>query len=258
MADLGKLTARRVEMSIPVIAFSAGLLLIVISVFGGGIEVKEVKIPNLGMVPRILTFLLGSSLLAVCVLKQDLLSQLQRSGEDEPIKQGDNSATSGGKSLPGASNSSVESSYKFFNSQEVGAIVEFPMNILSVDTTERLQRRLSFRDGEGRVRVRITRTALPDSKDIKLERTKEKGELESHGYVMTYVAPKLDSNWKNWYVLSGLGNNTIIYIRRWYLDDSVGSLEFTFPKELSSLYEPIITTMAHDLIFSETMPKLVP
>ena len=50
----------------------------------------------------------------------------------------------------------------------------------------------------------------------------------------------------------------VFYYRRWYLDDSVGSIEFTFPKEQSPVYETIITTMTHDLVFTETAPRFVP
>ena len=38
--------------SIPAIAFCAGLALIIVALLGGGIEVKEVKVPPLPLFPR--------------------------------------------------------------------------------------------------------------------------------------------------------------------------------------------------------------
>jgi hypothetical protein len=99
---------------------------------------------------------------------------------------------------------------------------------------------------------------LPDSKDVKLERTKEKEQLERFGYIVTYVAPEKEANWKNWYVLSGINNKIILYVRRWYLNDSVGSIEFTYPMDLKAEYEGIVIRMASDLVFSDATPKPVP
>ncbi len=142
--------------------------------------------------------------------------------------------------------------YKVYNSEELGVAFAFPINILSLDTTERKQRRLTLRDGEGHPRVRILRTALPDFKDVKLGRQREKDELEKLGYTLTYIAPEKDDNWKNWYVLSGVTNNTVFYYRRWYFEKSVGSIEFIFPKELAPLYDKLIPTMTQELVFSAT------
>jgi hypothetical protein len=61
-------------MSVPFITFLVGLSLIVVAILGGGVEVKEVKIPPLGILPRLLSFLLGSALLAVWFGKQEWLS----------------------------------------------------------------------------------------------------------------------------------------------------------------------------------------
>ena len=66
------------------------------------------------------------------------------------------------------------------------------------------------------------------------------------------------ANWKNWYVLSGINNKIIIYVRRWYLNDSVGSIEFTYPMDVKAEYEGILTRMTSDLVFSESTPKQVP
>jgi len=56
------------SMSIMTLTFLVGLALIVVAIVGGGIEIKEVKIPPLPIVPRTLSFVVGCILLAVCVL----------------------------------------------------------------------------------------------------------------------------------------------------------------------------------------------
>ncbi len=55
------------SFSIASVTFLVGLALIVIAVLGGGIEVKEIKIPPLGIVPRMLSFTTGIVLLILCV-----------------------------------------------------------------------------------------------------------------------------------------------------------------------------------------------
>ncbi len=47
------------------VAFLGGLLLIVVAIFGGGLEVREFKIANLSPLSRILSFILGCALLAI-------------------------------------------------------------------------------------------------------------------------------------------------------------------------------------------------
>lgn len=236
-------------MSIPVIAFSAGLFLIVVAVIGGGLEVKEVKIPSLGLVPRLLSFGLGCILVGICVLRPIWLPGIQ-SVEDLPSKPTDARLPVGKQRDVGG-----EEPYKFENDVDVGATFGFPNNVLSVNsTTESITHQLLLRDGDGQIRAKITRSAFVDTKDAKVGRAKEKEELERVGYFLTYVAPK-DGSWSNWYALSGVSNNTVIYVKRWYLKDGIGSIEFTFPKELSSVYDPIITTMVHNLFFAYTLPE---
>jgi hypothetical protein len=58
--------------SIVSITFFVGLALVVIALLGGGIEVKEIKIPTLPIIPRVLSFFTGCALLAVLFLRPDL------------------------------------------------------------------------------------------------------------------------------------------------------------------------------------------
>ncbi len=223
-----------IPVSIPVLAFLVGLFFVGIAVVGGGIEIKDLKIPPLPIVPRLLSGLIGATLVGICIFKPEWISKI------------------------GVEENTTEPVYKTYNSAELGVAFSYPHNILSLDTTERKQRLLTLRDGDGHVRVKMLRTGLPDHKDVKLGRQHEKEELEKVGYTLTYVAPEKERNWDNWYVLSGVANNTVIYYRRWYLEDSVGSIEFVFPKELSTLYDKLIPTMTQDVVFAGMAPKIAP
>ena len=140
--------------------------------------------------------------------------------------------------------------YKVYSSSDIGVTFAFPQNILSVDTTERKHGRISLRDGSSQSRVKIFRTTKSPGKDIKLGQQEERTELEKLGYTITYMAPEKEKNWSNWYVLSGLTNNTVFYYRRWYFEDGVGSIEFIFPKEINPLYDKIIPEMTQSIVFS--------
>jgi hypothetical protein len=152
----------------------------------------------------------------------------------------------------------IEPIYKAYSSSELGVTFEFPDNILSLDDTQRRTRSLTLRDGEGQPRVTISRTALLDLKDVKLAQQHEKEQLEKQSYRVTYVAPEQDQHWKNWYVLSGLKNNTVFYVRRWHVEDSVVSIEFYYPLELKPLYGKLIPTIIQKLDYTATSPKIDP
>ena len=160
--------------------------------------------------------------------------------------------------LLGRGGPTTEPSYSVYNSAELGVTVVFPINILSLDTTERSQRKLSLRDGDGQRVVTITRTALPEQKDVKLARQKEVDELRKLNYTLTYIAPERDTNWANWYVVSGVSNGTVFYYRRWFCDDSVVSMEFAFPKALGKLYETLIPTMTREFAYTAASPNSAP
>ena len=230
-------------MSILFITFAIGLFLVVVSIVGGGVEVKEIKIPNLGLIPRVLTFVLGSGLIAVALVRPDLLHTIEGTGDVAQDKRA-NALNPGILSAGMPQLPYVEPPYKLFYSSELGVTFEVPNSMLSVDTTEITQQRLVLRDGEGRSRIIITRFPLSSSKDVRVERSKEKEELESKGYKISYFAPVKEINWKNWYVLSGMNDNMIIYVRRWYLLDSVGSIEFRYPMEVKQVFETIVERMA--------------
>lgn len=47
------------------IAFIAGIVLLTLSLIGGGIEIKEIRIPHIGNIPRIMSFLSGITLMVI-------------------------------------------------------------------------------------------------------------------------------------------------------------------------------------------------
>lgn len=230
-------------MSNLAIAFAFSLILIMISIVGGGIEFKEIKIPNLGIVPRVLTFLLGCAVLAVCLLRPEIIPSDQISSANVMAPASVYSSAAG------------ELSYKAVSNADVGATFVFPNNVFSIDLSEHLQHRLLFVDGEGRTRIKITRASFVGVRDIKQDRQEEEGRLKGYGNVVTFVSPEKD--WANWYIITGLNDNNVFYYRRWYLQNSIGSIEFTFPKGQSSLYDRIIATMCHDLVFNENAHGII-
>jgi hypothetical protein len=157
--------------------------------------------------------------------------------------------------LQGQKKSFPDPAYTVYSSPDLGVTVVFPNNIVTLDTTERMQRRLLLRDGAGRPLIRVLRTALPEHKDVRLGRQQEVDDLKRMDYTLTYIAPENEKSWSNWYVLSGVKHGTEFYFRRWYSDDSVVSLEFIYPKELAPLFDKLIPTMTHEFAFTSPSPK---
>jgi hypothetical protein len=63
------------------ITFLVGLGLIVIAVLGGGIEVKEIKIPALGIFPRVVSFATGTIILALCIFWPSIIPGVEPEGQ---------------------------------------------------------------------------------------------------------------------------------------------------------------------------------
>ena len=138
-----------------------------------------------------------------------------------------------------------------YNSPELGVTVVFPNNILSLDNTQRQARKLTLRDGDGQPVVNVLKTPLPPSKDPKIGRVVEIDALTRMGFVVTYMAPEKDKNWTNWYILSGLNHGIEFYFRRWYCDDGVVSMEFTYPKERAPLFDSLVQPMTSQLVLHQ-------
>jgi hypothetical protein len=145
--------------------------------------------------------------------------------------------------------------YTVYRSPDLGVTFAFPRDLFSLDTTDRKQLKLYLRDADGRPLIQISRTPLPENKDVKAARDQEVAELKRLDYTLTYIAPEQEKNWSNWYVLSGVKLGTEFYFRRWYTDDSVVSIEFIYPKELAPVFEKLVPIMTQDFTYTSTIPK---
>jgi len=61
------------------VTFLIGLAMVVVAVLGGGIEIREIKIPTLPFFPRLMTFITGCILIVVCVGFPQFIPQVQHS-----------------------------------------------------------------------------------------------------------------------------------------------------------------------------------
>ena len=143
---------------------------------------------------------------------------------------------------------SLDAKFTVYHSSELKATFNYPSNILSLNDRKRNENQLFLQDGEGQIRVKINRGAIEDTHDVKLAREHELAALEKMNNTVTYVAPEKEKNWSNWYVLSGVSNNTVFYFRRWYEKDSILSMEFFFPKNQQPLYEFLIPNMVQNFV----------
>jgi peptidoglycan hydrolase-like protein with peptidoglycan-binding domain len=71
-------------MTILAMTFLVGLALIIVAIFGGGLEIKEVKIPTLPTVPRALSFVAGTVLIVLCLFFPHFFSSLGPAILDKP------------------------------------------------------------------------------------------------------------------------------------------------------------------------------
>jgi hypothetical protein len=155
-----------------------------------------------------------------------------------------------GCAAQGQERPAIEPVYTTYSSPELGVMIIFPNNILTLDTTEREQRQLILKDGNGQQVVKILRTALAERKDVKIAREDEVIQLKKMNFSLTYVAPEKEKNWSNWYVLSGVSHGTEFYFRRWYCPDSVVSIEFMYDKSVSPLFDGIIAKMTQQFVMT--------
>src|SRR5215510_12206965 len=78
-------------MSLDTMAFVLGGILIAAGVFGGGLEIKELKLPQIGGAARIIAALVGSAFIALALAIN--LKWIQRSDESAPPRASDSSKT---------------------------------------------------------------------------------------------------------------------------------------------------------------------
>lgn len=134
--------------------------------------------------------------------------------------------------------------YVEYYSDVLGLSFSYPSALLTLDTTR-------FRDGyfellnlSNETEATLCRTALPRHKDIRKGQQIEKEILERRGSRCTYIGPQKETNWSNWYVLSGFGpDGKMFYLRRWYTERGSVSFEFCFDGARKPFYNHVIEEM---------------
>lgn len=236
-------------MSILNITFLVGLALLVVAILGGGIEVKEIKIPTLPIVPRTLSFILGCVLLAVCVLSPQILEP--KVAWPEPKVASPSPQTTDNRRTLQTEQAADQHTYKY-DSSELRMQVVYPNDVLTLDDTRKKERKLELVEvNHGDTLVTILRSPLPKHKDLRMGKEIEIRELESKGARVTY-----QKEGSNWYVLSGVDHGKEFYFRRWYCGDGIASMEFTYKKEFAPVFDKIIPMITRRSVIYEGAQSL--
>jgi hypothetical protein len=115
-----------VMLTIESITLLAGFGLIIVGLVGGGLEVKEVKIPSLSLLPRAASFLIGCALIGLVFLQPGLFSSHDASSAEQPLSSAQNNQLSS-------------------NKRELGADIP---NLLQVSDVKKILKRLGYYDGK--------------------------------------------------------------------------------------------------------------
>jgi TIR domain len=134
--------------------------------------------------------------------------------------------------------------YVTYRSKPMQLQFVYPMHQLMLDTTQETSRRLPMMNVKGEIEVEISRSSLPAHYDVMLESADEQAKLKAKGWSINYVAPQVNPEAKNWYIVSGMmPDGKHYYFRRWYTHSDVVSIEFRYGPELKTLYDKIIADM---------------
>jgi hypothetical protein len=136
-----------------------------------------------------------------------------------------------------------ELNYVTYRSKNMGIEFVYPMKQLTLDTTKEQQRRLPMMNYKGEIEVEIYRSSLSIRDPIQSSALEQKAVLQA-GHTINYVAPQVNPEKKNWYVISGkLADGRDYYFRRWHTSGDMVSIEFRTQPELKALYDKIIPDM---------------
>ena len=134
--------------------------------------------------------------------------------------------------------------YTFYESESLGVRFVYPRAVLIVDTTHEHEGRIPLHTRDRMQEVVVTATRLPSHNNPRLGRDAEVRNLEADGAAVNYLGPSKESNWSDWYVISGIrANKNEFYYRRWYTDKEVVSIEFDYAPEKIDLYNGAIPAM---------------
>ncbi len=119
-----------------------------------------------------------------------------------------------------------------------------PQAVLMADTTQENQGRIPLHSNDRKQEVLVTVTRLPTHNNVRLGRETELQALKEKGAVANYLGPSKDSNWSDWYVISGItAEGKEFYFRRWFTDKDVVSVEFEYTADKIGLYNDVIGAM---------------
>jgi hypothetical protein len=134
--------------------------------------------------------------------------------------------------------------YATYRSRPMRLQFVYPLHQLMLDTTKENLQHLPMLNAQGEIEVEIFRGPLPKNADPIRGSAEEQTKLKEQGWLINYVAPQVNPEQKNWYVVSGLmPNGWNYYFRRWYTKGDVVSIEFRYRPEFKALYDKIIEDM---------------
>lgn len=134
--------------------------------------------------------------------------------------------------------------YTWYYSESLGVRFPYPQAVLMVDSTHENEGRIPLHSRDREEEVLVTVSRLPSHNNPRLGRRSELHKLKEEGATVNYLGPSNESNWDDWYVISGItkdGNE--FYLRRWYTDRDVVSIEFDYPADKIGLYNDAIGAM---------------
>jgi hypothetical protein len=137
-----------------------------------------------------------------------------------------------------------ELDYVTYQSQTMGVAFVYPRSHLTINTMHETEQRLPLFNHKGEVEVTIYRSALPSHRNPRQASADEQEALKREGNAINYVAPQIDPEKKDFYVVTGIRpDGKTFYFRRWYTVDDVVSAEYVYPPELIPLYHKVIYDM---------------
>jgi len=134
--------------------------------------------------------------------------------------------------------------YTWYYSESLGVRFPYPQAALMVDSTHENEGRIPLHARDRKQEVLVTVSRLPSHNSPRLGREAEFQKLKEEGATVNYLGPSNESNWDDWYAISGIkSDGDEFYIRRWYTDKDVVSIEFEYPVEKIGLYNDAIGAM---------------